>query len=103
MEKLMAEKMREGNPDEDDNVDQTNSGLEEEGDTTVKKPPVTGSRLWDRVRSSLLKPKVKRKEVRTEPCAKSLCLVAFFLLEDLKGNISLSAVLSLLICELLCK
>lgn len=58
VEKLMPENMSEGNPNEDEKVDRTDSGPEEEGDMTMKKPPVTGSRLWDRVRSSLLKPKV---------------------------------------------
>lgn len=54
----MPERMSESNPNEE-SVDQANSGLEEEGDATPRKPPSTGARLWDRVRSSLLKPKVK--------------------------------------------
>lgn len=53
------ERMSESNSDEAESVDQTSSGLEEEGDTTQRKPPSTGGRLWDRVRSSLLRPKVK--------------------------------------------
>lgn len=40
---------------------QTNSSssVEEEGDTAPMKPTGTGARLWDRVRSTLLRPKVK--------------------------------------------
>lgn len=53
--------MSESNPNEE-SVDQTNSGLEEEGDITPKKSQSTGARLWDRVRGSLLKPKVKDVE-----------------------------------------
>lgn len=35
------------------------SSLEEEGDTSPRKPRNTGARLWDRVRSRLLRQKVK--------------------------------------------
>lgn len=59
----MPEKKSDGNLNEEANVDWTSSGLEEEGDTAMKKPLNTGSRLWDRVRSSLLKPKVEGEEV----------------------------------------
>lgn len=45
--------MSESSPAEDE------SGLEEEGDSTARKPPSTGARLWDRVRGRLIKPKVK--------------------------------------------
>lgn len=55
----MPERMSESNPNEDDSVDQASSGVEEDGDTAPRKPPSTGARLWDRVRSSLLRPKVK--------------------------------------------
>ncbi len=55
----MPERMSESNPNEEDSVDQASSGLEEEGDAAPRKPPNTGARLWDRVRSSLLRPKVK--------------------------------------------
>lgn len=54
----MPERMSEGNPNEEESVDQASSGLEEEGDAAPRKPPNTGARLWDRVRSSLLRPKV---------------------------------------------
>lgn len=55
--------MSDGNPDKEANVDWTSSGLEEDGDTATKKPLNTGSRLWDWVRSSLLKQKVEGEEV----------------------------------------
>lgn len=56
----MPETMSESNPNEDDSVDQVSCGVaEEEGDTAQRKPPGTGARLWDRVRSSLIRPKVK--------------------------------------------
>lgn len=51
--------MSEIHPNEEENADQASSGLEEEGDTATRKAPGTGARLWDRVRSSLLRPKVK--------------------------------------------
>lgn len=51
--------MSESNPNEEESVDQASSGVEEEGDTALRKTPSTGAGLWDRVRSSLIKPKVK--------------------------------------------
>lgn len=54
----MPERMSESTPNEE-SVDQANSGLEEEEDAAPRKVPSTGARLWDRVRSSLLRPKVK--------------------------------------------
>lgn len=63
---LMPERMSENNGNEEESVDQASSGLEEEGDTAPRKPPSTGGRLWDRVRSSLLRPKVKIWKVRRE-------------------------------------
>lgn len=60
---LMPKRMSESNPNEEESVDQANSGLEEEGDMALRKAPGTGARLWDRVRSSLLRPKVKQWEV----------------------------------------
>lgn len=59
----ITEIMTESNPNEEENVNWSSNGLEEEGDTAVRKPQSTGARLWDRVRSSLLRPKVKRWEV----------------------------------------
>lgn len=56
---LMPERMSENNPNEEESGDQACNGLEEEGDTAPRKSPSTGVRLWDRVRSSLLRPKVK--------------------------------------------
>lgn len=53
----MPERMSESIPNEEESVDQADSGLED--DTAPRKPPSTGARLWDRVRSSLLRPKVK--------------------------------------------
>lgn len=58
-ERLMPERMSESNPNEEESVDQAGSGVEEEGDTATRKVPGTGARLWERVRSSLIKPKVK--------------------------------------------
>lgn len=58
----MPETMSEGNPNEEESVDRPDSRLEEEGDSALRKPASTGARLWDRVRSSLLRPKVKRWE-----------------------------------------
>lgn len=53
----MPEKMYESNLNEEEIVDWATN--EEEGDPTVRKPPGTGARLWDRVRNSLIKPMVK--------------------------------------------
>ncbi|XP_044220355.1 PH_BCR_vertebrate and RhoGAP_Bcr domain-containing protein isoform X2 [Thunnus albacares] len=53
----MPERMSESTPNEE-SVDQANSGLEEEEDAAPRKLPSTGARLWDRVRSSLLRPKL---------------------------------------------
>lgn len=60
---LMPERMSENNPNEEQSVDQASSGLEEEEDMVPRKPSSTGVRLWDRVRSSLLRPKVKMLKV----------------------------------------
>lgn len=35
------------------------SGFDKEGDPVVRRPLGSGARLWERVRNSLLKPKVK--------------------------------------------
>jgi len=51
----MPERMRDSNPKEEESVDQVSGGREEEGDTAQRKPP---ARLWDRVRSGLIRPKV---------------------------------------------
>lgn len=63
----MPERMSESNLNEEESLDRTSSGLEEEGDTAPRKTPSTGARLWDRVRSSLLRPKVK---IRTVSCGR---------------------------------
>lgn len=64
----MPEKMSESNLNEEESLDQASSGLEEEGDAAPRKTPSTGARLWDRVRSSLLRPKVK---IRTVSCGRT--------------------------------
>lgn len=51
--------MSENNANEEESMDQAGSCVEEEGDMVPRKPSGTGGRLWDRVRSSLLRPKVK--------------------------------------------
>lgn len=58
--------MSESTPNEEESVDQVSSSLEEEGDTALRKAPRTGARLWDRVCSSLLRPKVMEKELWTD-------------------------------------
>lgn len=56
----MPERMSECKPNEEESVDQASNSLEgEEGDTAPRKPQSTGARLWDRVRSSVLRRKVK--------------------------------------------
>lgn len=55
----MPEKMNESS--EEESVDLTNSRTEDEGDVNARKAASTGARLWDRVRSSLLRPKVQRR------------------------------------------
>lgn len=55
----MPEKMRESNLNEGESLDWAIGRFEDEGDPAVRKPLGSGLRLWDRVRSSLLKPKVK--------------------------------------------
>lgn len=79
--------MSESSPNEEEGVDQASSGLEEEGDAALRKPPSAGARLWDRVRSSLLRPKVKtwtascgqNKDVKDvwEPAFKDKLVFAF--------------------------
>lgn len=64
----MPEITSESNHIEEERVDQASSSVEEEGDTVPRKPPSTGARLWDRVRSSLLRPKVK---IRTVSCGQT--------------------------------
>lgn len=54
----MPEIKSESNPKEEEIMDQAEGRLEEEGDTTLRKPTSTGARLWERVRSSLIRPKV---------------------------------------------
>ncbi len=56
--------MGESNPNEDESVDQVSNGVEEEGDAAPRRPAGTGARLWDRVRSSLLRQKVNARTVR---------------------------------------
>lgn len=56
----MPERMCESSRSEEDSKDQAISGLEDEGDSALRKPPSPGARLWDRVRGSLLRPKVKK-------------------------------------------
>lgn len=51
--------MSESKANEEESVDQANNGLEEEGDMAPRKPLSRGAHLWDKVRSSLLGPKVK--------------------------------------------
>lgn len=55
----MPEVICESDPKEEESVDQVEDSLEEEGGAVLRKPTSTGSRLWERVRSSLLRPKVK--------------------------------------------
>lgn len=40
-------------------VNTSSCSLEDEGDTGPRKPPGTGARLWGKVRSTLLRQKVK--------------------------------------------
>lgn len=54
----MPEIKSESNPKEEELMDQAEGRLEEEGDATLRKPSSTGARLWERVRSSLIRPKV---------------------------------------------
>lgn len=51
--------MSESKANEEESVDQANNDLEEEGDMAPRKPLSRGAHLWDKVRSSLLGPKVK--------------------------------------------
>lgn len=57
----MPEIKSESNPKEEEIMDQAEGRLEEEGDATLRKPTSTGARLWERVRSSLIRPKVMWK------------------------------------------
>lgn len=56
----MPERMSECGPNEEEGVDQPAS---EEGDVSPRKAPSSGACLWDRVRSRLLRPKVKNGPV----------------------------------------
>lgn len=55
----MPESMSEINPNEEESTDQASNGLQDEGEMAPRKAPGSGARLWDRVRCSLLRPKVK--------------------------------------------
>lgn len=53
----MPERMSQCSPnEEEEGVDRPTL---EDGDLSQRKAPSTGARLWDRVRSRLLRPKVK--------------------------------------------
>lgn len=52
--------MSEGIPNGDESVVDACIGQEEEVDSTPRKTQSTGARLWERVRSRLIRPKVKR-------------------------------------------
>ena len=58
--------MSESNPNEDESVVDACIRQEEEVDSTPRKTQSTGARLWERVRSRLIKPKVKSQESSLE-------------------------------------
>lgn len=76
----MPERMSQFRPnEEEEGVDHPAS---EEGDLSQRKAPSPGARLWDRVRSRLLRPKVNSSSdqrcIRVEPGSPSLYLTSIF-------------------------
>ncbi|XP_061672639.1 PH_BCR_vertebrate and RhoGAP_Bcr domain-containing protein isoform X2 [Syngnathoides biaculeatus] len=57
--------MSDCNPSEE-SACQTINALEEEVDMTPRKPPSTGARIWDRVRSNLLRPKLDPQNLQNK-------------------------------------
>ncbi|XP_026042309.1 breakpoint cluster region protein isoform X2 [Maylandia zebra] len=62
----MPEIKSESNPKEEEIMDQAEGRLEEEGDATLRKPTSTGARLWERVRSSLIRPKLDPQTLQSK-------------------------------------
>lgn len=71
----MPERMSQFRPreEEEEGVDHPAS---EEGDLSQRKAPSPGARLWDRVRSRLLRPKVNTSSDRVEAGSPSLYLAS---------------------------
>ncbi|XP_077417686.1 breakpoint cluster region protein isoform X2 [Vanacampus margaritifer] len=61
----MPERMSECNSNEE-SVYETISALEEEVNVAPRKSPTTGARLWERVRSSLLRPKLDPQNLQNK-------------------------------------
>lgn len=85
----MPETMSESNANDEQSVDQAGSGPEEEGDSAPRKSPSSGARLWDKVRSSLIRPKVKICKVSCGQTYKGCCCKGSSLNLHLRTNLFL--------------
>lgn len=75
----MPERMSQLRPREEEEEEGVDQPASQEGDLSQRKAPGPGARLWDRVRSRLLRPKVnsssERRCIRVEPARLQLASI----------------------------